>query len=212
MRKTLLFPDPVEKEEPKPQIPFFLMDQNTHEIPSVKPPIEEPPTIPENPIDDLHLPGDITANNASLMGDLVATNGHFTNNIQCDGEIGCHNLKMEKLSIPLVNTTTIISQSGLQLNVAPNFYISIPNIKHQIVILELPEINPPLIKSAKIFIVTRNVLLKADETCDGIEIMVYNNSAINILVRDLLNVLAKVHPNCLVKLVYLHLVAQWVVC
>jgi len=183
---------------------------------------------------DCNVNGNIEANNINLLGDLISTNLHATNNLSTegsiiskhahilgntkigghlisDGGISTNNLEVtETFKTNIIETPCISSQNNLNLVPAINRSVNIPNIRYNTNIANPQIIGPIEIKSSKIFIVNRNIILESDESCDGIEIIIYNkNMAGSIIIRNITNIIIKLDAQCGVKLIYLFLVNRW---
>jgi hypothetical protein len=184
---------------------------------------------------DGNFTGDIMANNANLLGDIVSTNSYITNNFTVDGITTTKNVNMhgdlningflsyvqgiktdnlvvnKSFKTGSIETTSVGSPTDLNIVAGTNQSVNIPNIRHNVALTNTNVITPIAIKSTKIFIVSQNIILEADETCNGIEIIIYNNNVSgNIIVRDLLSIIARVPNKCSVKMVYIFLINQWI--
>lgn len=183
--------------------------------------------------------GDVNANNINLLGDLIATDAYLTNelkvggqffcgdarmyNIQADGNINAtegiitNNLITNNLSVNndfitnAIETNLVTSPNDLNIMTGIGKTINIPNIRYNVDNNDIMSIDPPAIKSIKIFIVSRNMLLSADETCNGIEIILYNkNSSGAVIIRDQTCIIDNLKARCAIKLVYLFPVNKWI--
>ncbi len=171
--------------------------------------------------------GDIDANNATLIGDISSTNLIITADARVDGTARINNLDViqatinENLAVttinadlikcPMVETTKIYSPTVLDLSA--NLTIRIPNIQYRINLSNNPLIEPPDIKYAKIFIVDHNVIINADPTCDGMEIIIYNkhyNTA--IIIRDQIQIICEIGPQKSIKIIFLAIISKWILC
>ena len=92
-----------------------------------------------------------------------------------------------------------------------NGTLIVPNIRYASTILNDSIIDSVAIKTFKIFIVivTGTVLLNADPSCDGIEIVIYNNSESSI-VRDSESIITRLCRGQSAKLIYLVLINKWI--
>lgn len=174
----------------------------------------------------------LDANNVNLLGDLIATNILATNNLKVANDLDVGRLrihgdvKMEgPLMVPnivagkikvdetetiLVRSPIIRSLTNLNLEAGPEYTINVPNIRHSINVSNLPTIDPPMIKMNKIFIINKNILLQGDPSCDGMEIIVYNQCPANVIIRDSVHIICHLNTHFAIKLVYLAFNNQWV--
>lgn len=176
---------------------------------------------------------DIYANNINLLGDLIATNMHCTNNFITNGqiftsditisnnlqtngvvnsnEIVSNTLLSETISSNILETSEIVAPSNLKIMVPFGNSINIPNIKYSVVELNSPLIDPIAIKLYKIFIINSNVLLNADVTCDGIEIIIYNRNIKNkVIVRDTTYIVTTLESMQSGRFIYLDCIHKWI--
>jgi cytoskeletal protein CcmA (bactofilin family) len=179
--------------------------------------------------------GDLEANNINLLGDVTATaayltnelrvEGHIignsiyiTNNIDIDGTINAkqniitNNLVVKnKLYSADIETNLLGSRNDLAIVAGTNRSVNIPNIRYGVDNSDIAIIDPSAIKSIKIFVVTKNILLPSDETCNGIEIIIYNQNRLGkIIIRDRISIIDNLEPQCAVKLVYIYIVDKWI--
>lgn len=179
-------------------------------------------------MENIKTRGDIMANNIELIGDIITSKIHATDTITTDGNIISTNLKShgiieaKNLSVidkiisdniicNQINTGHIFSNSNLYLETGSNNIVSIPNVRYQTKLIDVPIITPEDIKKSKIFIVTKNIILYADEFCDGIEIIVYNdNPAFDIAIRNVTTIIDTIPIKCATKLVYIHAINKWI--
>ncbi|XWV25234.1 putative ORFan [Tupanvirus deep ocean] len=183
---------------------------------------------------DGNFTGDVMANNMNLLGDSISTNSHITNNLNVDNTmtstyaqvlndliiggfitsvkgINTEILTTNNFGAGKIETPLIVSPNDLIITTAINHSIVVPNIKYNV----LPDISaiidPIAIKSSKIFLATKNTILNADETCDGIEIIIYNrNTTGEIIIRDNVSIIDKVCGQNASKLVYVFYVNKWI--
>lgn len=180
--------------------------------------------------------GDLTANDINLLGDITSTNSHITNeiiidkkiisneahihgNIEIDGTLISNNnivtpslIVNDNLKTDTLETFRIKSPLDLVLEPGINQTINIPNIQYNIDIRNLQLIDPIAIKSSKIFIVSRNIILEPDESCDGIEIIIYNkNFSGIIIIRDIINIIYELPAQCTVKLIFIFVIGKWII-
>ena len=95
----------------------------------------------------------------------------LSTNMQCDTLIASKS-EIDKMGIGTLSTDII------NANV-------MSNAKYLIDDSGTTTIIPNAIKLSKIFVVTANVIVTADDTCDGNEIIIYNNNSYNsIQIRD----------------------------
>jgi hypothetical protein len=178
--------------------------------------------------------GDIAANNANLLGDVISTNSHVTNNILVDGmtqmkhaivtdsldingllvadEITSNSMTVNtNANIRNILTNSVTSPNNLILTAGLGHTVDIPNIRHAIDFSREPIITPLAIKSAKIFMVNTNVILQADASCDGIEIIIVNNNPRNtIAIRDTTCIIDTICARTASKLIYLFALTSWI--
>ncbi|AYV85306.1 MAG: putative ORFan [Satyrvirus sp.] len=188
---------------------------------------------------NLNISDDIDANNINLLGDLVATNiicttdlkvnknfssanGYLSNNLKIGGILNSNhasisnmqseNIQSENVSTDILQTLDIISPSNLNLMVPFNHTITVPNIKYGVTVMESPLIDPVAIKLFKVFVVSTNVLVNADSTCDGIEIIIYNrNPTCDVIIRDHKCIITKLCGSNSTKMVYADAIGRWIV-
>lgn len=185
-------------------------------------------------INDGNFSGDINANNINLLGDHISTNARITNNFVVDNKITtdymqitkdiqvdgfftatnavCTNLNInETFKSNNIQTSNIESASDLNLIAGINRSINIPNIRYNINIDNVSLIDPSLIKSFKIFIVSTNIIINSDETCNGIEIIIYNrNMERNIIIRNTTVVIDELLPQCSRKMAFVYAINKWI--
>lgn len=152
----------------------------------------------------------IVQSNAQINGLLLA------NNIDAIGlkikDIGVEHVNVEhvnanNIKCPLIETQAIVS-SIIANN---NSCVYIPNIRYNVDITNTPLINSIALKNAKIFVVDHNVVLNSDESCNGIEIIIYNsNCNCSIIVRDQCCVICNIAPKQSSKMVYLFIDNKWI--
>lgn len=186
---------------------------------------------------DAKMSGDIEADNLNLLGLIEANGAHF-GGIDVDGNISTNHLKSvtsESLSTRTksfiaidgvyddkllvtnnltvganIETPQLSSPFDLLLTVPLGNTINVPNIRYNIDVSNITIIDPPAIKFSKIFVVTRNIVLAADSTCNGIEIIIYNNSKVKIKINDK-NIITEIAPFCSKKMVYIHPILKWII-
>lgn len=178
--------------------------------------------------------GDVMADNVNLLGDLVSTNCYVTNNMTIDGETIMTHAKVSNgldingllvvdeitnnnitvnssANIRNILTNSIGSLDDLYLSSGLNHTINIPNIKYGIDISGSPIITPTKIKLMKIFIVNNNIMLQSDASCDGIEIIIFNNNFTGaIVVRDTTNIIDTICAKTASKFLYLFITNSWI--
>lgn len=173
-------------------------------------------------VDNINLLADLIAtdiavtNNLKVANHLESTSAHIHGNIKINENIECKQILADKIKAPLIKTiaikTPIIkSKDDLQLLAGPVNTINIPNIRFGLDVNNTPTITPPMIKNSKIFVVNKHILLQGDPSCDAMEIIIYNQSPLMIIIRDVTNVVKQLESNCAVKLVYLSLINRWVI-
>lgn len=182
---------------------------------------------------NVNLAGDMSAVNANLLGDLTSTNGYITNQLIIDRNLMALTAKIGDLQVDgclnvcgqiqssfieagdmvksiAIDTPNIISQLGITMMPSPDHTVNIPNVRYNTMVLTDGTIGPTIMKAAKIFIVTSNVMLQADETCDGIEIIIFNNRAAQIIVRDSTTIICKLEANCSKSMVFSCAINKWI--
>lgn len=187
----------------------------------------------ENTKTEFHLPesiiasegifaGDVEANNLSLLGDLTTTNANITQKLSSQkiksDKINTKLLKAGNITSPCIHTAKLLSDCvetpqissiiDLQLCAAPSFAVDIPNIRYRINQSNNHVISPCDLKSSKIFVVTTSVILQADCSCDGLEIIIYNNSGVDITIKDPKAITA-ISAKSARKLVYIAIAKKW---
>lgn len=107
----------------------------------------------------------IFTDNISVLNNITSGNGIFYNNL-----IASDN-NLEKIETNIINSSedlTIHSGCGHSVNI-PNIKNKTKNIKNEI-------ITPCMIKKTKIFIISNDIVLNANKSIDGMEIIIYNES------------------------------------
>lgn len=178
--------------------------------------------------------GDVEAININLLGDITSSNAYFTNDLITNGNLisktahilsdvkidGCLNIKdiitdnitlCKNLKTNSVETPQINSDDDINIISGVNKSINVPNIRYSVDLNNSPIIDPINIKATKIFIITKNIILRADNTCSGIEIIFYNkNTAGNIIIRDTQTIIYTLFACCAVKLMYIDVINKWI--
>ncbi|XWV26494.1 putative orfan [Tupanvirus soda lake] len=178
--------------------------------------------------------GDVMANNINLLGDSISTNSHITNNLDVNNTItttdaqvlndlniggfitsvrgiNAETVTTNSFGSNKIETPLIVSPSDLIIAAGINRSINMPNIRYN-VLPDIPAIIDPIaIKSTKVFLATKNTILSADETCDGIEIVIYNrNTAGEIIIRDNISIIDKICGQNASKFVYIFYINKWI--
>ena len=164
--------------------------------------------------------GCIHADNLCLLNNLVATNGSFLEHVLVDGSITTDCLVAHKMV-----ETDLVQSKNCDLNLCspPNTAVKIGNIQYNVctstTVLANPDgihsdsrrvLNPCEIKATKIFITNNDISLCADESCNGIEIVIHNNNptqSINVMGSI---IIATIQPNMSIRLVYVHCLNKWI--
>ncbi len=177
--------------------------------------------------------GDIMTNNANLLGDLVTTDCYVTKNLKIDGETMMSHAKINNLDINGLLAVEEMTANGMTINSNANIRniltnsiaapgdlnlaaeldhtINIPNIKYGIIMIREPIITATTIKLGKIFVVNNNTILQADSSCDGIEIIIFNNNISgNIAIRDTTNIIDTLCARSARRLLFLYISNCWV--
>lgn len=111
---------------------------------------------------------DVYADNLHLLNELTTLNGRYLGELQVND---------------VILTNRIRSLNGNLRITAPRFHaVSIPNTQHDIS-LEHHLINPEQIKSFRLFIVSSETILNANDCVNGIEIIIYNNSVNEVTIK-----------------------------
>lgn len=181
---------------------------------------------------DNYLSGDIMANNANLLGDVISTNAHITNNFKIDGITSMKNLNIcgdlnidgnifssvintdilnikNNLKTDILETSLIGSPNDLSISAGINCSVNIPNIRYNIIFND-NIIDPILLKLNKIFIVKNNIILQADESCNGIEIIIYNDHHTKVIIRDIFSLIDTISGHSGIKLVFIFCINRWI--
>jgi len=176
---------------------------------------------------------DVTADNAILLGNLVATNAILTQNLNLDGLItagagqiiaelnvggpitSAGGIKTSHLNVDTVaksvsvETQEVISPLDLTLSAGINRIVAAPNIRFNTELTGLSLITAEIMKLNKSFIARSNVILQADITCNGIEINIYNSlPTASIIVRDVTGIIVTLCARTACHLLYIQ--DQWV--
>lgn len=183
--------------------------------------------------DDINLTGNISSIDGNFLGDIISTNSRITNNLIVDREIVAKNTHITKdllvdrqlisanirsdaivvdtiLQSKVVETELLANSCNLNLRSGINHSINIPNSRSAVNICNDALITPQLMKAFKVFVVTVNTILNADETCDGIEIIICNrNSAGVIIVRDSTSILCELSALCSKSMIYISVINKW---
>lgn len=130
-------------------------------------------------------------------------------------------IKNEKINVATISFASVqsinISESAtfsgsLRINKSPNLSISIPNIANRVIEFHSDIIYPHDIRNNKVFIInnSQEITIKADESCDGIEIILYNNSIgpINITYINGTNTVA-IDEN--LKMIFIDILNKWII-
>jgi hypothetical protein len=113
-----------------------------------------------------------------------------------------------------VIASTITSQTGnLSLVPSTNSTISIPNFTSAVNNVATM-VTPILLKTFRIYTTINNMVLSADPTCDGIEIIIYNrNLVLPINVNDAmtLNLITTIPAQTAQSMVFINFIPKWVI-
>lgn len=162
---------------------------------------------------NLNIDGDATIDQTLYAKDIISLG-----NIQVDNILNVN----KNISSNLVNSDIIITNSikssyilsdyDININPPDGQTIRIPNISFGVNSEFLSSINPFMIKKNKIFIVSSNIILNADDSCNGIEIIIYNNSPNNrIIIRTSLEIVTYITPRNAKKIIFLAEINKWIV-
>ena len=232
-KKSLTFKNPInlDRQVPKPNMNSSIVYNTYYQKNNVD---SENQNLKNIDAINGNFTGDLAANDINLIGDVVATNSHITNDLCIDENlttnkihvlgdavvdknfVACNiltnNMIVEHdLKTDAITTAIIKSYSNIDIVTGIGHHVRIPNIKYNIDISDKPLICIDRIKTAKIFVVSRNVILKADPSCDGIEIIVFNKKKQGeIVVRDFDKIIANLDAQSTIKLIYLSLVNKWI--
>ena len=177
--------------------------------------------------------GDIVATNANLLGDVVATTVYATDRLKSDGFADLFDTRVRgtldiqgimtvdtarcltltsdtAIASPLVQSQRIESPTDLDLVASLHHTVSIPNCRYNVDTSGATLITPDSIKLARVFVLNRSVILQADPSCNGIEIILFNRSNIPISIRDNRVVVFEIEPGCACRVLYLDIVGCWV--
>ena len=141
---------------------------------------------------------DITTINLGAAA-ITATDGLYENNLAVTNNLTIGGI-METAQISSLADLNIVLPIGNSLNV--------PNIRYIIDSSNISVIDAVAMKSAKIFVTTRNILLQPDASSDGIEIIIYNQNRIDITVRGS-NLVTIIASRTAKKFVYIDVVRSW---
>lgn len=165
--------------------------------------------------------GSINIENSVNCNDGFFTNMIKANDIYADNIINAKEISTEKITISTIETDTIIanqisisdiiSQNNINIRTFNDNTINIPNIKFNTTISDFGIINATEIKNNKVFIIDKTTIIQSDEFCDGIEIIIYNNSIAENIIRDNTSVIVRLEPRSAIKLIYLLLVNRWII-
>lgn len=177
---------------------------------------------------DGNFTGDLEANNINLLGDLTATNlhvtnnstidgllttanGHITDSLQVDGSLVADKICVtEKLKSETIKTSLIYSGHDIDIMAGVGRSVGIPNIRSRVNNQNLALIDPLSMKASKIFLVDKNIILNADASCDGIEIIIVNrNISGNIIIRDTTSIVDTISSQNATKIVYVCSLNKW---
>lgn len=143
----------------------------------------------------------IFTNNANIINSNMVT-GIIKQNLTI-----CENLMVAGV----VETSVINSLNDLTLSTAPGAVIRATNISYAVNSAVTGVLDPPILKSFKIFVCTSNVILNADTTCDGLEIIIYNHNAKAEISISFPRFLTKIPAKCAKKFIYICVANQWIV-
>lgn len=165
---------------------------------------------------------DIDAININLLGDIVATNSFVTNNLFVDKDIVADNIRASSLQSDKIVANDVCIEDKIVVSsikscgdicLVPEIehVVTVPNIRYAVDTCNSATIEASSIKASKIFIVTKNIRLAADESCNGIEIIIYNNNTNNkIIIRDTHVIICTLAYHTAIKLCYLCEIDKWV--
>lgn len=165
---------------------------------------------------NLNLINDLSAVNINLLGNLIATNGEFTQNLRVKYDLDAENISSNTcrinnlLQTRRVQTPMIQSETDMTFMVNEMHRINMPNLGYGVREQCSGIIEPIDIRTTKIFIIDRNTILGADQSCNGIEITLYNSSSSEVIVRDYSVIVHHLNSQCSVSLVYLFTVNKWI--
>jgi cytoskeletal protein CcmA (bactofilin family) len=171
--------------------------------------------------DKIDVLGDVTATRITAetelvtSGSLVAENARITGDALVDGAILTRGIVAENIEASLVLKTpllqTVLINSPVDINIAagPGSAVNIPNVRNNVSMSDLGTITPEMMKTAKVFVVNKNILLQADPSCNGIEIVIYNQNTATIIVRDITRVLAEIECQHAAKFIFIGPVNRW---
>jgi hypothetical protein len=182
-----------------------------------------------------HFIGDVNATNSILLGDLFTTNATVTsdlsvarklvsqsatilddmqvNNFLTVGNgIYAKNIKAEDgLKSDIIETMRISSVSDLELSTGVNRTILMPNFKNSIC-ENVNLIEPTMIKSSKIFLISENVMINADISCDGMEIIIINKNIYkDTVIRDHRMIIVTLISQTSCRIIFIAGLGKWLV-
>jgi hypothetical protein len=185
---------------------------------------------------NIDIDGDISANNINLMGDMISSNSQIVQDLDVGGIINANNIALTSnlnaesittntistndiitnnincdiLKSPTISTPLITSLQDLILEPSPNYLVRMPNMICNIIKVDAAILPPDVIKSAKTFLLNKTLILNADATCDGIELVLINtNASGNIIIRDSRDVITSICGNNAIKIVFSAYLAKW---
>lgn len=171
----------------------------------------------------LNVETDIISKNIISKENLVSSFAEILKNLNVKGilnvedslnvenDINVNNIFLNYLQANTIDTNQIISESDIHILPAENGTINVPNIKFEINYSDCALIDSFSIKNSKFFILRRNVILTADETCNGIEIILYNdNPCKEIVVRDACGIINFIPGKVAVQIIYLADLKKWI--
>lgn len=172
--------------------------------------VEEPNLKVEGSITavDGNYIGDVSADNISLLGNIVTTDANITRNLS-SSNINTNNLTVNNLTkSPNIITDTIITNN---MSAPIDTAINISNVRYTTNINQTGIISPAEIKLSKIFIVNTTTIINGDLSCDGIEIIIYNNANYNVVIRDNCTIIKELKMQRGMKMVYIGLIGKWII-
>lgn len=143
-------------------------------------------------VGDIQSVGDVECGNLAILGEVVTSSSHVTEGMLVDGllESGAQrtlglatadvfNARLLEAGESIITPTifTSLIKSPVNINLVPNngFVVETGNVRLGLIVSDAI-IDSPAVKSNRLFIVCRNVVLQTDASCSGIEIIIYNNS------------------------------------
>lgn len=170
---------------------------------------------------DMDLMGDLTASRIDLIDSIVTPVICVTESLNSDGLTNLSDtyvqgvveidgiLGANDIHCNTIQTSNIHSIGNLELSADIFSTIRIPNCQYRVDMSYSTIITLEAIKHNKIFVLNRSTLIESDPSCDGIEVILFNNSNIPITIKENRKILTEIDSHKSQKLLYLACINGW---